>query len=198
MIKNICKTCEITFEKPSNPTRVYKYCSVVCNARNPKRIELYSKKMKGKKAWNKGDIGIKEWHNISGLNKGIPWNKGTKGSQIAWNKGVPNPSFSGENNPMWKGGVTSINEKIRKSIEYKQWRTSVYVKDNYTCVECGNNRGGNLEADHIKQFAFYPELRFDVSNGRTLCKECHKKTDTYLNKGRWAAERSKWIILAAV
>ena len=54
-------------------------------------------------------------------------------------------------------------------------------RDNWTCVLCGK-RGGTLEVDHIKQFAYYPELRFKVSNGRTLCKDCHKKTKTHSKK----------------
>jgi hypothetical protein len=40
-------------------------------------------------------------------------------------------------------------------------------------------RGGKLNADHIKSWAHYPELRFDTSNGRTLCLSCHHKTDTF-------------------
>lgn len=78
----------------------------------------------------------------------------------------------------WKGGITPMNERIRKSIEYKIWRTAVFERDNYTCLKCCI-RGGYLEADHIKPFALFPELRFDVNNGRTLCKNCHKQTDTY-------------------
>lgn len=84
-----------------------------------------------------------------------------------------------EKNHNWKGGVTSINEKIRKSLEYKLWRTAIFERDEYTCRFCGKRGNGEIHADHIKPFAFYPELRFSIDNGRTLCKECHKKTDTY-------------------
>lgn len=83
----------------------------------------------------------------------------------------------------WKGGVTPINERIRKSFEYSEWRNSVFERDDYTCQECGltsgNGRAVVLHADHIKPFALYPELRFDLNNGRTLCVDCHRRTDTY-------------------
>lgn len=82
----------------------------------------------------------------------------------------------------WKGGVTPIYTKIRTSPEMKLWRMSVFKRDNFTCVWCGDNRGGNLEADHIKPFAYYPELRFAIDNGRTLCHDCHKTTETYGTK----------------
>jgi len=79
----------------------------------------------------------------------------------------------GEANFMWKGGVTSENIKARQSFEYQEWRRKVYERDNYTCQHCGDNKGGNLNPHHIKSFAEYPELRYDVENGITLCKNCH-------------------------
>ena len=101
-------------------------------------------------------------------------------------KGKPNLNLRGEKHHNWKGGITTINHFIRTSLEYKLWRRSVFERDNYTCIWCrirGNQTGGYLEADHIKPFALFPELRFSIDNGRTLCKECHKKTETFAGKG---------------
>lgn len=93
--------------------------------------------------------------------------------------GKKRPDLAGPNYWNWRGGVTSINDQIRKSAEYKRWRKLVFERDDYTCVLCREKRGGDLEADHIKPFAFFPKLRFEISNGRTLCKECHRSTETY-------------------
>lgn len=91
---------------------------------------------------------------------------------------------SGENSPWWKGGISYQKKRIRKGVEWKMWRTAIFQRDNYTCRECGARSGKGqaveLHPHHIRQYALYPELRFDVNNGITLCKECHKKTDTYL------------------
>ena len=91
----------------------------------------------------------------------------------------------GEKNGMWKGGITAWYQIIRTSSAYKEWRNKVYKRDNYRCVICDTpGSGKNLNADHIKPFAYYPELRFDVNNGRTLCIDCHKQTDTYAGKAK--------------
>lgn len=63
---------------------------------------------------------------------------------------------------------------LRHSAELKRWRYDVYSRDAFTCMHCGDDRGGNLNAHHIFPFAEYPELRFDVRNGITLCDVCHE------------------------
>lgn len=83
---------------------------------------------------------------------------------------------------VWNKGTAKIsteNELVRKSSKYKKWRKSVFERDKYLCVIGLEKHGRRLNADHIKPFAFFPELRFELSNGRTLCVECHRKTDTY-------------------
>ena len=86
--------------------------------------------------------------------------------------------FSGNKNINWNGGITPENLIIRKSAAMRRWRKLVFERDNYTCTQCGKI-GGDLNADHIKSFCAYPKLRFDVGNGRTLCVQCHRQTDTY-------------------
>ena len=93
--------------------------------------------------------------------------------------------FSREKCPAWRGGITPINTIIRHSLEFKEWRKKIFERDNYTCQDCGAKsrieRVIYLHPHHIKSFAFFPELRFDVNNGLTLCEDCHKRTDNYAN-----------------
>ena len=88
--------------------------------------------------------------------------------------GKTQPHFRGMNNPNWKGGVTTENEKARKSSEYKEWRINVFKRDNFTCRVC--LKGGYVQANHIYPFRSHKELRYDVNNGITLCIECHRYT----------------------
>ena len=85
----------------------------------------------------------------------------------------------GEKCHLWKGGVTPVNAKIRKSVDYKIWREKVFSRDNFTCQYCGK-RGGNLEAHHILPFSLFEGLRFEVSNGATLCVDCHNTTKKHI------------------
>lgn len=203
MITKICKTCEKVFKVRPYRVNTAIFCNRKCviprcvgwnrGTKGRTRSNKTSFK-KGLIPWNKGKKGVQ-----------IAWNKGTKGvckvnsgsfitnerrspgtefkkGGVPLNKGkkykinnTENYGKVGDKHWNWQGGITPENMRIRQSLEYKLWRTAVFERDNYTCVECGDSTSGNLEADHIKPFCRYPELRLEVSNGRTFCKSCHRE-----------------------
>jgi endogenous inhibitor of DNA gyrase (YacG/DUF329 family) len=102
--------------------------------------------------------------------------------------------MTGAKSHLWKGGITSVSMMIRESMSYKIWRRQVFERDDYTCVLCGI-KGCKLNVDHYPKS--FSEIRnennittleeamqckelWDISIGRTLCEDCHKKTDNYL------------------
>jgi len=91
-------------------------------------------------------------------------------------------SMKMDKHPAWKGGISYSKRTIRYCLmnhkEYKKWRKDVFERDDYTCQNCKSKRGGNLEAHHIKGWDSYPNLRYCISNGLTLCKSCHYQTFT--------------------
>lgn len=59
----------------------------------------------------------------------------------------------------------------RGSAKSLAWREAIYSRDGHRCQDCGAM--GSLHAHHIDEWAMYPERRFDLDNGVTLCPECH-------------------------
>ncbi len=102
-------------------------------------------------------------------------------------------------------GRTPLRKMIRDCREYKQWVLAVFKRDNYTCQECGDSKGGNLQSHHIKPFNVmlteflkkynyfspiedketlfriaindYPDF-WNADIGKTLCIKCHRKINT--------------------
>lgn len=120
----------------------------------------------------------------------VAWNKGLKGAQDAWNKGKPATWVIGAKNPRWKGGITSTNRLLRESIDAREWREAVFIRDHFTCQSCGQI-GGKLQADHIRLWSKHPELCFDVNNGQTLCKPCHRSKTSDDLKEHWVNQYPK-------
>lgn len=75
----------------------------------------------------------------------------------------------------WKGGVSPINQLARNSPAARGWRSAVFRRDKFTCQDC-SQLGGRLHAHHLLPWAANPAVRFDVSNGKTLCVTCHGLT----------------------
>jgi hypothetical protein len=151
----ICLNCNNLFDKNLKKTdrewQERKYCSSKC------ALSVAQKNRLGTQLPD-------EWRknlSVSHLGK-TPANKGKKSLKT-----------SGENNPNWKGGVSSYRCKLKSTLEYKKWRHDVFERDGHKCVNCNSTK--DLRADHIKPVSKYPELIHDIDNGRVLCRDCDYK-----------------------
>lgn len=133
--------------------------------------EMIRRRLKGKKRSPRSEAWCKK---ISLAKKGI---KGPEENFGIYHKSGKRPwvkiDNKGENNPKWKGGITPEHKRIRKSPEMSVWRNNVFERDCYSCQYCGYDKGHIIRAHHIFPFAEYPDLRFVVENGVTLCERCH-------------------------
>lgn len=164
---------------------------------------------KGQIPWNKGipmekELKKKISERCKGSHKAnsTSFKKGQKpphaGKTAEWSKGKNNVNSGkfGKDHPCWKETKNRpFFKQIRETYKYRQWRSDVFTRDDFTCVWCGV-RGGYLEADHIKRFidiireykietleqAYSCEELWNINNGRTLCTECHRTTDTWGNR----------------
>ena len=196
--KRNCTVCNKEFQKPYSCSRREwetrrKTCSPDCRQKYWIGKPNARKKVGSKNsvpAWNKGlkmpPLSIEQKEKLSRIAKEKGFGK--------WMLGKPTPDALRKKRSEYNkkrvadgihnfyiDGRTPENKRIRHSIEYRDWRVAVFKRDDYTCQECGS-RGVTLHADHIKPFAYFPELRLVIENGRTLCVPCHQKTDTYKGK----------------
>lgn len=80
----------------------------------------------------------------------------------------------------WSGFKYEEDGNERDTQELRNWRSSVFMRDNFTCQQCGSNNP--LQAHHIYMWSKYSDKRFDIDNGITLCKDCHKEVRGYENE----------------
>src|SRR3990167_174288 len=153
-----------SFHTPESKKKI----SEKLKGRMPKNINMIA-------GWNKGKIGsIPKWTpERYELMKEIMIGNTFAKWHAPWNKAKPFLAIRGANNVNWDGGVSTENEKIRGSLEYKLWSDNVWNRDCNRCQKCGEDRLEKLVAHHILNFAQWPELRLAIDNGITFCRKCH-------------------------
>ena len=132
---------------------------------------------KGRPNPNKGKKGL--W---------VAWNKGIKGSikpnsgsfkkgLVPWNKDKKRPEITGPNHYLWREDreQVDLNKKRWYSKEYAEWRTEVFMRDNWKCRIADQKCKGQVEVHHILPWRDYVELRFNTKNGITLCHAHHPR-----------------------
>lgn len=168
----------------------------------PETIEKMRLAKLGKPTWNKGKK-LSEEHRkkLSLAHKYLPGSFTGK-HHTQETKEKIRIAKSGPKSNLWKGGVSKLSALIRASFKYRQWRSDVFTRDNFTCQGCGIQSGCGhtvyFEAHHIKSLseiiktnniktledALNCEELWNINNGETLCLDCHKLTDNYAVKGR--------------
>ena len=169
-----CLICYKKFKVKLYLQNISKFCSLQCQGKWQKESGIHAKE--NHPNWKGGAISIKCLNCKKGF-KIIPSRtKNGKGKLCSrkcfgeWQS----QNRVGKNHPMWKGGITPLNDKIRHSFEYKEWAKTIKERDDFTCQIC-YIRGGNLRSNHIKKFSDCVELRFDLNNGITICENCDLK-----------------------
>lgn len=195
MITKFCIVCGKEFKVLPYRKGTAKFCSVDCKTEYRKgrkqSIETIRKKIKSmtglkrhpltkevkEKIGNslKGRIIPEEVRVKIGIKSKKTWDTMSKEKKKERNAKISISKMRNKN-PNWKGGITPIRTKIWTSIKYKLWRLSIFERDNFTCqmLGCGE-KGGKLEAHHIRTWKKFPKLRFRIDNGITLCKRCHQR-----------------------
>jgi 5-methylcytosine-specific restriction endonuclease McrA len=151
-----CLLCDKQFTVQKASTK--RYCSRDCANKSPEKSEASRKK--ANKQWSDKRSRQKLIKGIEARSKSPEWRNSSH-----FQRGAANPRYT---------GYREERESGRVRYEYKKWRTDVFKRDNYTCQNC-YVRGGKLAAHHIQHWAKFPELRYVLSNGLTLCESCHKE-----------------------
>jgi len=184
-----CPVCHKQFKiRPSTVNRRV-CCSRKCYGKHkklfPEKYNLFQRGHKGydSSPWLGKKLSNTHKENMSKSRKDNP-------KVIAAMKKV-GKEHRGKNHWNWKGGITDEMKQLRNTEEYQVWRSKVYVRDRWTCQKCGRKLK-DLVAHHKKSFKDYPKLRFNVSNGKTLCRSCHKKVHEEIGKQtRWKKKKKQ-------
>ena len=177
MIYN-CEKCNKIYKR--NPSRKGRFCSNLCCSEVKKKMI----------PWNKGKSNIYMCELCNKSYSRVPAAKGkfcssicfgiSKGFQkgrISWNKNIKG-YMAKEKHWNWKNNRNEVktDTKVRQNDPlYKQWRMAVRNRDRWICRIADVNCDGRLETHHIPPWKNFPELRYEVNNGITLCHAHHPR-----------------------
>ena len=158
---------------------------------------------KGCIPWNKGE---KSGNHGNGFKKGFPSAfKGKKHTQLAKEKNrivhlgkkvlektreklsknaLSRPNFiyywrgkTGNLSANWRGGINRRKRKNeRNDSTYHEWVRLVKKRDDNICKLKDKNCFGYNIVHHVRSWKYYPKLRYELSNGITLCQAHHPKS----------------------
>lgn len=177
-----CEICEKPlYRRPSDLAKYSAVCCVGC------RSELYKKREPSPNLILGREKGT---NHLEGIPKSQTHKNKVKNKMAEWCKNNPDKvkergkKVRGEKHYLWNGGVTILNQSIRRMTENRYWQRAIKKRDG-KCQECGSV--SNLEAHHINPIKAIIEANnitnrdeareclelWDLENGITLCRKCH-------------------------
>lgn len=175
--RRIQNTCPI----PENwrRGRTYEQCRFAEHKIEQKVLLLFlyalggRKSIKGRPAWNKGKTNVE----LYGPEKRAKARLSKQQAMLAlWRDPEYREKVSlAHKKEMPPKQEFEQNSYLRTCSDYNKWRFKVFERDKFTCKRCGKCEGQYLNAHHVKPWKQFPESRFMLSNGKTVCADpCHR------------------------
>lgn len=70
-----------------------------------------------------------------------------------------------------------MNDNQKRTV-MRLWHKTIVLNANSQCEYCGHSaefESGELCGDHIETQGARPDLRYDITNGKCTCMDCHNK-----------------------
>lgn len=169
-----CERCQRSFKSRQSQQRLCRECHrcLHCDEyiNGPSKYRFCSQRCAGRWRWEHDATRLQESLKKAQQASRQPDVRQRAGMSM---RGQKRPTCSGPLHPKWRGGIKQKRAQLRNLAVVRDWRRSVFERDDYTCHDCGHRHPKQMQAHHIKPWALFPELRLDVSNGQTLCRPCH-------------------------
>ncbi len=94
--------------------------------------------------------------------------------------------------PNWNDKLTAFERERRRKPEdlRLRWIKDIHLKCEYKCQKC---KGNGEIAHHLNGYHWDKVNRYNINNGVTLCKKCHKDFHSiYNNKNNTIQQYNEW------